>query len=65
MSQKKRRFKVEEHETVDECLLRMKKEGYRPVRRIEKPLFTAEKVKGKLEYKPISQEIIFDAIKEG
>lgn len=63
MSSKKKRFIVEENETITECLVRMEREGYRPVRRIEKPVFTEEKVKGKVEYKPFSQKIIFEGIK--
>ncbi len=59
----KKRFAVEENETICECLARMEREGYRPVRRIEKPVFIEEKKKGKIEYKPVSQKIIFEGIK--
>lgn len=36
---KKKKFEVGENETIDECLERMKKEGYFPVRRMEEPIF--------------------------
>lgn len=32
-------FDVEEHETIEQCLDRMKKEGYMPFGRREKPIF--------------------------
>ncbi|MFX3673372.1 MAG: NETI motif-containing protein [Paenisporosarcina sp.] len=32
-------FEVEEHETIDECLERMKSEGYMPTGRREEPVF--------------------------
>lgn len=64
MSSLKKKFTVEENETISECLERMKREGYRPVRRIEKPVFMEEKKKGTIEYKPISQKVIFEGIKK-
>ncbi|VEF49188.1 Uncharacterised protein [Bacillus freudenreichii] len=64
MSGRKKSFSVEENETINECLARMDREGYRPVRRMEKPVFIEEKKKGKVEYKPISQKIIFEGIKK-
>lgn len=39
MSKKTVWFQVEEHETMEACLERMKKEGYMPVGRKEEPLF--------------------------
>lgn len=63
MSSMKKRFTVEENETINECLARMEEEGYRPIRRIEKPVFREEKKNGKIEYKLFSQKIIFEAIK--
>ncbi|HET6873009.1 MAG TPA: NETI motif-containing protein [Sporolactobacillaceae bacterium] len=36
---KKKVFTVEEYGSVDACLLAMSREGYTPVRRIEKPFF--------------------------
>ncbi|QJI69135.1 NETI motif-containing protein [Staphylococcus haemolyticus] len=32
------KFKVNENETISECLTRMREEGYMPVKRIEKPV---------------------------
>lgn len=39
---KKKKFKVEENETISDCLERMKTEGYTPVRRSEVPVFKEE-----------------------
>lgn len=61
MAQKKR-FEVRDNETIDECLQRMQKEGYRPVRRIEKPIFKQTNAKGEPEH--YKQHIIFEGIKE-
>ena len=33
------RFELQENETIDECLNRMKQEGYVPVGKYEKPIF--------------------------
>ncbi|RHW32481.1 NETI motif-containing protein [Neobacillus notoginsengisoli] len=55
--EKKMRFEVMENETIDECLERMKKKGYTPIRRIEKPIFKEE---GK-EIVPAGRQIIFEA----
>lgn len=38
--QKKKKFEVEEGETLADCLARMKQEGYTPARRMEQPVFT-------------------------
>ena len=35
----KKKFNVEDGETIEACLGRMKAEGYTPVRRMEKPVF--------------------------
>jgi hypothetical protein len=35
----KKRFTVGDGETLDECLDRMKREGYTPIRRTEQPIF--------------------------
>ncbi|WP_046175738.1 NETI motif-containing protein [Domibacillus indicus] len=57
---KKRNFRVEENETIDDCLARMKREGYMPARRIEKPLFEERKENGETIYVPIGREIVFE-----
>ena len=36
---KKKMFFVQENESIDECLIRMQKEGFIPIRRIEQPIF--------------------------
>ncbi|WP_019414175.1 NETI motif-containing protein [Paenisporosarcina sp. TG20] len=48
-------FEVEENETIEECLERMKNEGYIATGRREQPLF--EETNG--EYSPIRQIIQF------
>lgn len=60
---KKKKFEVLEDETIDDCLERMKKEGYCPVKRMEKPVFkkTAD---GSGEPELFRQTIIFEGVKE-
>jgi hypothetical protein len=62
-SKKKMQFEVQENETIDACLERMKKEGYVPVRRTEKPVFQEIIKNGETTYEPIGREIIFEAVK--
>lgn len=59
----KKTFTVEENETIDQCLARMAKEGYMPVRRMEKPVFQEVKKNGKTEVKTVRQRIIFEGKK--
>ena len=59
----KKKFEVEEYETINDCLERMKKAGYVPVRRIEKPIFKEVKQNGESVYEPVGRQIIFDAKK--
>lgn len=59
-SKKKLSFEVQENETIDQCLDRIQKAGYMPVRRIEKPIFKEEK-NGSVE--PIGRQIVFEAKK--
>ena len=64
MDKRKRRIlKCKKDETISDCLARMEKEGYRPVRRLEKPIFREEINNGKTEYIPIAQKIIFQGVK--
>ena len=58
MSKKQVWFDVDETETIDACLERMKKQGYMPVGRKEEPLF--QMVNGKPV--PIRQIIKFKGI---
>ena len=60
MSKKKMLFEVQENETISDCLDRMKKEGYMPVRRMEKPVFEEQ---GKNDYVPVKQTIVFEGKK--
>jgi len=62
--QAKKRFEVEENETIDQCLTRMKKEGYIPVRRIEEPIFQEIEHNGKLDIEPAGRKIIFEGKSE-
>lgn len=58
---KKVRFELQENETVDECLTRMKKEGYVPVGKYEKPIFKEiRKEDGSIFYQPVKQQVIFE-----
>ncbi|OMP68000.1 NETI motif-containing protein [Domibacillus epiphyticus] len=57
---KKKLFRVEEHETIADCLNRMKEEGYLPVRRMEKPVFEERKEDGEIIHVPIGSEIVFE-----
>lgn len=58
---KKRMYEVGEHESIDDCLNRMKKEGYAPVRRMEKPIFKEVEKNGAMDYEPAGRQIIFEA----
>lgn len=54
-------FEVQENETIEECLNRINKAGYMPIRRTEKPIFQ-EVIKGsETVYEPIGRQIIFEA----
>ncbi|EVU37233.1 NETI motif-containing protein [Staphylococcus aureus] len=50
------KFKVNENETIADCLSRMKMQGYMPVKCIEKPVFQEQK-DGTVEVS--HQEIVF------
>lgn len=56
----KKKFEVEDGETIDECLKRIEEEGYFPVRRMEKPVFKEVKKNGKTEKVPVKQQILFE-----
>lgn len=53
---KKKKFYVDEKETIDACLDRMKKEGYIPVRRMEEPVLKETKKGVEVAY----QRIVFE-----
>ncbi|AXV41989.1 hypothetical protein Ssp1_09170 [Staphylococcus sp. M0911] len=50
------KYKVNDNETIADCLQRMKADGYMPTRRIEKPIYKENK-DGSLEV--LKQDIIF------
>jgi hypothetical protein len=58
---KKQMYEVGEHESIDDCLNRMKKDGFAPVRRMEKPIFMEVEKNGTVEYEPAGRQIIFEA----
>ncbi|WP_394235692.1 NETI motif-containing protein [Niallia oryzisoli] len=61
--QKKVTYEVQENETVSDCLDRIQKDGYTPVRRTEVPIFQ-EKTGGKdVSYEPVGRQIIFEVKK--
>ncbi|WP_044894279.1 NETI motif-containing protein [Bacillus alveayuensis] len=57
---KKRKYEVSENETITDCLERMKKDGYMPVRRVEEPIFKEEIINGKKEIIPCGKKTIFE-----
>jgi hypothetical protein len=61
MGKTKMTFEVQEHESISDCLERMKKQGYSPIRRIEKPIFQEVLNDGQAAYEPIGRQIIFEA----
>ncbi|PRO66260.1 NETI motif-containing protein [Alkalicoccus urumqiensis] len=52
----KKKFYVEENETIDQCLSRMAEEGYAPVRRMEEPVLRETKDGVETAY----QRIVFE-----
>ena len=56
----KKQFEVQENETIEGCLNRMKQEGFAPIRRIEKPIFQEVKRGTETIYEPIGRQIIFE-----
>ncbi|MGJ7912363.1 NETI motif-containing protein [Neobacillus sp. LXY-1] len=53
-------FEVQKDESIDECLNRMKQQGYMPIRRMEEPIFQ-EVVKGnETLYEPVGRKIVFE-----
>ncbi|MGN7176940.1 hypothetical protein BK139_23345 [Paenibacillus sp. FSL R5-0490] len=57
-------FEIQENETIDQCLERIKKAGYIPVRRTEKPIFKEVKTGSKVDYEPAGRQIVFEAKRE-
>lgn len=61
MKKRKIIFEVNENESIASCLERIKKEGYRPIRRIEEPIFI-ERDNGEIEV--YRQYIRFEVVDE-
>lgn len=57
---KKKKYEVAENETISQCLDRMKREGYTPVRRMEEPIFEEVLQDGKKEIVPSGRKIVFE-----
>ncbi|MBO9129196.1 NETI motif-containing protein [Bacillus sp. 165] len=57
---KKKRFEVLHNESIEQCLERMKKEGYMPVRRTEEPIFHEVEKEGKTIIEPCGRTIVFE-----
>ncbi|WP_083849178.1 NETI motif-containing protein [Bacillus timonensis] len=49
-----------ENETIDQCLNRMKQEGYFPVRRMEEPVFQEVRRNGDIIVEPCGRKIVFE-----
>ena len=57
---KKKKFFVEDGETISDCLQRMATEGYTPIRRSEEPIFEEVKKNGIIEQQVKKQKIVFE-----
>lgn len=58
--QTKRKFEVETDETIDQCIERMRSEGYVPVRRVEEPVFHEVERNGTIDIEPCGRKIVFE-----
>lgn len=58
---RKEKFEVQDNETIDACLDRIKKAGYYPIRRMEEPIFEEQIKDGRVHYEPIKRKIVFEA----
>lgn len=63
MTNSKKQFEVQKNESIENCLKRMEQEGYRPVKRIEKPIFKEVSRNGQVDYEPAGRKIIFEGRK--
>ncbi|WP_017754530.1 NETI motif-containing protein [Calidifontibacillus oryziterrae] len=61
---KKKKFEVQQNETIVDCLKRMELEGYRPIRRVEEPIFIEVKEGNKISQRIHSQKIIFEGVQK-
>ncbi|MCP3029976.1 NETI motif-containing protein [Halobacillus sp. A1] len=60
----KKRYEVGEQESIAQCLDRMKKDGYAPVRRAEEPIFKEVTENGEKTLEPVGRTIVFHAVKQ-
>ena len=60
---KKLTFEVQDHETISQCLERIQKEGYTPIRRTEKPIFQEKMDNDQVLYEPAGRQIVFEVRK--
>ncbi|WP_027408608.1 NETI motif-containing protein [Anoxybacteroides tepidamans] len=58
--EKKKKFQVMDHETIEQCLMRMKQEGYTPIRRMEQPIFREVEKEGTISVEPCGKVIVFE-----
>ncbi|WP_138417814.1 NETI motif-containing protein [Aquibacillus sediminis] len=58
----KKRFELQDGESIDQCLDRIKSQGYTPIRRTEQPIFQEVEQNGEVSYQPHGRKIIFDAV---
>ncbi|MFT4414583.1 NETI motif-containing protein [Fredinandcohnia humi] len=56
----KLKFEVKDNETIDQCLERMRIEGYMPIRRIEEPIFKEFEQNGEVVVEPCGRRIVFE-----
>jgi hypothetical protein len=63
MKQKKLTYEVQDHETIDQCLDRIQKDGYVPIKRIEKPIFQEKVENNQIIYEPIDSQVLFEVRK--
>ena len=63
VNQKKMTYEVQANETISDCLDRIQKDGYMPIRRTEVPIFQ-EKLEGnEVSYEPAGRQIVFEVRK--
>ena len=60
---KKLTYEVQEHESINQCLDRIQKDGYFPIKRIEKPIFQEKVDQDQIGYEPVGRQIVFEVRK--
>ncbi|MRH44902.1 NETI motif-containing protein [Aquibacillus halophilus] len=58
----KKRFELQQGETIDQCLARIEQEGYTPIRRTEVPVFQEINKDGVITYDPVSKKVVFETV---